>query len=356
METKKRVLVAMSGGVDSSAAAALLCQAGYDCDGAMLKLYRGDDSRCCSADDAEDARQAAARMGMRFYVFNETERFARCVMDVFAAEYAAGRTPNPCIECNRELKFGALLERALTLGYDYIATGHYARLDYDERSGKYRLLRGRERRKDQSYVLYQLTQHQLSHLLLPVGDHDKEDIRALARQAGLDNADKGDSQDICFIPDGDYTAFLRRQGVAMTEGDFVDSTGRVLGRHKGLPCYTVGQRKGLGVAAGKHVYVLSKNGADNTILLGDDEELFSPALTASRVNWISGETPAAPFRCAAKTRYSQTEAPCTVYPLPEGGMRVVFDQPQRAITAGQAVVLYDGEEVLGGGTIEGAAP
>lgn len=356
METKKRVLVAMSGGVDSSAAAALLCQAGYDCDGAMLKLYRGDDSRCCSADDAEDARQAAARLGMRFYVFNETERFARCVMDVFAAEYAAGRTPNPCIECNRELKFGALLERALTLGYDYIATGHYARLDYDERSGKYRLLRGRERRKDQSYVLYQLTQHQLSHLLLPVGDHDKEDIRALARQAGLDNADKGDSQDICFIPDGDYTAFLRRQGVAMTEGDFVDSTGRVLGRHKGLPCYTVGQRKGLGVAAGKHVYVLSKNGADNTILLGDDEELFSPALTASRVNWISGETPAAPFRCAAKTRYSQTEAPCTVYPLPEGGMRVVFDQPQRAITAGQAVVLYDGEEVLGGGTIEGAAP
>ena len=356
METKKRVLVAMSGGVDSSAAAALLCQAGYDCDGAMLKLYRGDDSRCCSADDAEDARQAAARLGMRFYVFNETERFARCVMDVFAAEYAAGRTPNPCIECNRELKFGALLERALTLGYDYIATGHYARLDYDERSGKYRLLRGRERRKDQSYVLYQLTQHQLSHLLLPVGDHDKEDIRALARQAGLDNADKGDSQDICFIPDGDYTAFLRRQGVAMTEGDFVDSTGRVLGRHKGLPCYTVGQRKGLGVAAGKHVYVLSKNGADNTILLGDDEELFSPALTASRVNWISGETPAAPFRCAAKTRYSQTEAPCTVYPLPEGGMRVVFDQPQRAITAGQAVVLYDGEEVLGGGTIEGTAP
>lgn len=356
METKKRVLVAMSGGVDSSAAAALLCQAGYDCDGAMLKLYRGDDSRCCSADDAEDARQAAARLGMRFYVFNETERFARCVMDVFAAEYAAGRTPNPCIECNRELKFGALLERALTLGYDYIATGHYARLDYDERSGKYRLLRGRERRKDQSYVLYQLTQHQLSHLLLPVGDHDKEDIRALARQAGLDNADKGDSQDICFIPDGDYAAFLRRQGVAMTEGDFVDSTGRVLGRHKGLPCYTVGQRKGLGVAAGKHVYVLSKNGADNTILLGDDEELFSPALTASRVNWISGETPAAPFRCAAKTRYSQTEAPCTVYPLPEGGMRVVFDQPQRAITAGQAVVLYDGEEVLGGGTIEGAAP
>lgn len=352
----KRVLVAMSGGVDSSAAAALLCQAGYDCDGAMLKLYRGDDSRCCSADDAEDARQAAARLGMRFYVFNETERFARCVMDVFAAEYAAGRTPNPCIECNRELKFGALLERALTLGYDYIATGHYARLDYDERSGKYRLLRGRERRKDQSYVLYQLTQHQLSHLLLPVGDHDKEDIRALARQAGLDNADKGDSQDICFIPDGDYAAFLRRQGVAMTEGDFVDSTGRVLGRHKGLPCYTVGQRKGLGVAAGKHVYVLSKNGADNTILLGDDEELFSPALTASRVNWISGETPAAPFRCAAKTRYSQTEAPCTVYPLPEGGMRVVFDQPQRAITAGQAVVLYDGEEVLGGGTIEGAAP
>ena len=349
---KKRVLVAMSGGVDSSAAAALLVQQGYDCDGAMLKLAPNEDSRCCSADDAEDARQAATRLGMRFYVFNETDRFRRCVMDRFTAEYAAGRTPNPCIDCNRELKFGALLDRALTLGYDYIATGHYARVAYDAERGKYRLLRGAERRKDQSYVLYQLTQHQLAHLLLPVGDYDKPAIRDKARAAGLDNADKGDSQDICFVPDGDYVGFLQRQGLALTPGNFVDEAGHVLGQHRGLPCYTIGQGKGLGVAVGRHVYVLEKDRDRNAIVLGDDATLYASSLLASHVNWISGQAPAAPVRCAAKTRYSQVEAPCTAYPLPDGGLRVVFDQPQRAITAGQAVVLYDGDEVLGGGTIE----
>ena len=349
---KKKVLVAMSGGVDSSAAAALLVQQGYDCDGAMLKLAPNADSRCCSADDAEDARQAATRLGMRFYVFNETDRFRRCVMDRFTAEYAAGRTPNPCIDCNRELKFGALLDRALTLGYDYIATGHYARVAYDAESGRYRLLRGAERRKDQSYVLYQLTQHQLAHLLLPVGDYDKPAIRDKAREAGLDNADKGDSQDICFVPDGDYVSFLRRQGLALTPGNFVDEAGHVLGQHRGLPCYTIGQGKGLGVAVGRHVYVLEKDQVHNAIVLGDDSALYASSLLASHVNWISGQIPAAPVRCAAKTRYSQVETPCTAYPLPDGGLRVVFDQPQRAITAGQAVVLYDGDEVLGGGTIE----
>ena len=349
---KKKVLVAMSGGVDSSAAAALLVQQGYDCDGAMLKLAPNEDSRCCSADDAEDARQAATRLGMRFYVFNETDRFHRCVIDKFAAEYEAGRTPNPCIDCNRELKFGALLDRALTLGYDYIATGHYARVAYDAESGKYRLLRGAERRKDQSYVLYQLTQHQLAHLLLPVGDYDKPAIRDKAREAGLDNADKGDSQDICFVPDGDYVGFLQRQGLTLMPGNFVDEAGHVLGQHRGLPCYTIGQGKGLGVAVGRHVYVLEKDQAHNAIVLGDDSALYASSLLASHANWISGQTPAAPVRCAAKTRYSQVEAPCTAYPLPDGGLRVVFDQPQRAITAGQAVVLYDGDEVLGGGTIE----
>ena len=350
--SKKKVLVAMSGGVDSSAAAALLVQQGYDCDGAMLKLAPNEDSRCCSADDAEDARQAATRLGMRFYVFNETDRFRRCVMDRFTAEYAAGRTPNPCIDCNRELKFGALLARALMLGYDYIATGHYARVAYDAESGRYRLLRGAERRKDQSYVLYQLTQHQLAHLLLPVGDYDKPAIRDKARAAGLDNADKGDSQDICFVPDGDYVTFLQRQGLTLTPGDFLDEAGRVLGQHRGLPCYTIGQGKGLGVAIGRHVYVLEKDRDRNAIVLGDDAALYASSLLASHVNWISGQIPAAPVRCAAKTRYSQVETPCTAYPLPDSGLRVVFDQPQRAITAGQAVVLYDGDEVLGGGTIE----
>ena len=348
----KRVLVAMSGGVDSSAAALLLRRQGYDCDGAMLKLIPNSDSRCCSAEDAEDARAVAYGLGMKFYVFNRQEEFRREVMDHFTAEYQAGRTPNPCIDCNRCLKFGALLEQAVTLGYDYIATGHYARVVYDEAAGRYRLLRGVDRRKDQSYVLYQLTQYQLRHLLLPVGDFDKDTVRDSAREAGLRNADKSDSQDICFIPDGDYVSFLLRQGVTLTPGDFVDEEGNVLGRHRGLPCYTIGQGKGLGIALGKHVYVLAKNEKDNTVVLGDNEKLFRRELTADRVNWIAGQAPEGAFRCTARTRYSQVEAAALAEPLPEGRLRLRFDEPQRAITAGQAVVLYDGEEVLGGGTIE----
>ena len=350
---KKKVLVAMSGGVDSSAAAALLVQQGYDCDGAMLKLAPNEDSRCCSADDAEDARQAATRLGMRFYVFNETDRFRRCVMDRFTAEYAAGRTPNPCIDCNRELKFGALLDRALTLGYDYIATGHYARVAYDAESGRYRLLRGAERRKDQSYVLYQLTQHQLAHLLLPVGDYDKPAIRDKAREAGLDNADKGDSQDICFVPDGDYAAAVERLTGAHSEpGRFVDTQGKVLGTHRGIIHYTIGQRKGLGIAYAYPLFVIRKDLERNIVYVGPQDALFHRTLVAKDCNLIAVASLPEPLTVTAKPRYRAKDVPATIRDLGGGRIAVTFAEPQRALTPGQAIVFYQGKTVVGGGTID----
>ena len=351
----QRVFVAMSGGVDSAAAALLLRQAGYDVTGVTLRLhpYKDRPGLCGSADDIETARAVAAGMGIPHVVLDLCDLFRERVMDRFVWAYTHGRTPNPCIDCNREIKFGALLDWALDQGADAMATGHYARVRLDTPSGRWQLLRGADRRKDQTYFLYQLTQHQLAHLLLPVGDYEKPALRALAAANGLSNAQKADSQDICFVPDGDYTAFLQEYGhVTLEPGNFVDREGRVLGRHKGLPCYTTGQRKGLGVSAGKHVYVVRKNARDNTILLGDDRDLFTSRLTACRVNWIAGAAPAGSIRVTAKTRYSQTEAEAAVTPLPDGRMEVVFDRPQRAVTAGQAVVLYEGDQVLGGGVIE----
>ena len=355
---QKKAMIAMSGGVDSSVAAYLMVQDGYDCAGATLKLYDNPQCSfpghraCCTPSDTEDAKSVAARLGMLYYVFPMHDEFRHSVIDKFADTYLHGGTPNPCIDCNRFLKFSALLDKARELGCEYIASGHYARREQDPETGRFILKKGLDPTKDQSYVLYAMTQDQLAHTLFPLGGYTKKEIRHIAQEQGFINADKPDSQDICFVPDGDYVGFLRREGLPLTPGDFVDRDGRVLGRHKGLPCYTAGQRKGLGVSAGKHVYVLSKNGADNTILLGDDAELYASSLLASHVNWISGETPAQPVRCAAKTRYSQTEAEAEVTPLPEGRMRVVFRQPQRAITSGQAVVLYDGDTVLGGGVIE----
>lgn len=343
---KQRVLLAMSGGVDSTAAAVLLLQSGCHVDGVMLHLHGEADE---SAE--RDARAAAELLGIGFTLLDGQEAFRRWVIDPFIEDYCAARTPNPCIRCNERVKFGLLLDYALEHGYDYLATGHYARIERDG-EGIAHLLRGRDRSKDQSYVLCRLNQHQLSHLLLPLGEVDKPYARQLAREAGLLNADRGDSQDICFIPDGDYIAFLEREGVELRGGNFIDEEGSVLGQHRGLPCYTIGQGKGLGIALGRHVYVLGKNAANNTVTLGDNDRLFTHTLTAGEVNWLSGSAPQGMLRCSAKTRYSQKEAAATAQMLPDGRLQLTFDEAQRAITAGQAVVLYDGEEVLCGATIE----
>ena len=354
----KKAMIGMSGGVDSSVAAFLTQQAGFQCIGATMRLFSNDalgedqQSTCCSLDDVEDARSVCRRMGIPHYAFNFQDDFRSCVMEKFVRCYEAGQTPSPCIDCNRYLKFGTMLRRAQELGCDYVVTGHYARICRDAQTGRYLLYKAADIRKDQTYFLYPLTQQMLAHTLFPLGELTKPQVREIARLQGFVTARKHDSQDICFVPDGDYVTFLRRQGLTLTPGDFLDEAGRVLGRHRGLPCYTIGQGKGLGVAVGRHVYVLEKDRDRNAIVLGDDAALYASSLLASHVNWISGQIPAVPVRCAAKTRYSQVETPCTAYPLPDGGLRVVFDQPQRAITAGQAVVLYDGDEVLGGGTIE----
>ena len=348
-----KVCVAMSGGVDSAGAALLLQRQGLEVSGVTLLLHNcknlpGSDTE---STETASAKAVADAIHIPHTVLDRRDLFRQEVMGRFVSEYQAGRTPNPCIDCNREIKFGALLDWALDQGAEYLATGHYARIRYDEGRDRWLLLRGDDRSKDQSYVLYQLTQRQLAHVLLPVGTYEKPVLRQLAAEAGLPNAQRSDSQDICFIPDGDYVGFLKTCGVEPQPGDFVDESGKVLGRHKGQECYTTGQRKGLGISADAPVYVLRKDGEHNTIVVGPNEHLFRTELTADRVNWISIPELTSPIRVTAKTRYSQREAGATVEPLEGGRIRVRFDEPQRAITAGQAVVLYDGEEVVGGGTI-----
>lgn len=350
----KKALIAMSGGVDSSVAAFFMKQAGFECIGATMKLYDNEDiglckeQTCCSLDDIEDARSVATRLGMPYYVFNFKDEFEEKVIDKFIKTYEIGGTPNPCIDCNRHLKFEKLINRMKELHYDYVVTGHYA--DIEERDGRYYLKKGKDLSKDQSYVLYSLTQEQLAHTMFPLGKYSKDEIREIAEQNGFINANKRDSQDICFVPDGDYAGFIEEHtGKKYPSGDFVDKKGNVLGRHNGIIRYTIGQRKGLNLAVGRPVYVISKDIENNTVVVGSNEDLNTTRLEAVDFNWISPK-PNDKISCFAKTRYNMKEQECTAY---TDGDRVIveFKNPVRAVTSGQAVVLYSGDYVLGGGTI-----
>ena len=350
----QRIAVAMSGGVDSSAAAWLLKQQGYELLGVTLTLF---DSPCSgqpgNQQDVEDAQAVAAQLGVPHHVFHMAQCFRSQVMDRFVAAYEAGATPNPCVVCNRYIKFGALLDQARGLGAQAVATGHYAQIEFEQGSGRWLLKKAAHPEKDQSYVLYSLTQDQLSASRFPLGGLSKPEIREIAEQNGLVNARKRESQDICFIPDGDYASFIRRHtGKMYPFGPFVDQEGKVLGTHEGIIAYTVGQRRGLGVSSNQgRLYVKEVRPADNTVVLSDNQALFCRTLTANDLNLIALPRLDAPIRLKAKVRYRQQEQPCTVEQTGEDTIRVTFDQPQRAITPGQAVVLYDGDVVVGGATI-----
>ena len=356
----KKVLVAMSGGVDSSVAALKLTEQGYACAGCTMRLFESDvlpgqgEKSCCSLEDVEDARSVAVRLGMPYYVFNLKDTFRESVMDPFVRSYMAGRTPNPCIDCNRRLKFEKLYERAAALGCEAVATGHYARIT--ERNGEYQLRKALDRSKDQSYVLYSLTQEQLRRTLFPLGEITKEETRRLAEEHGFLNASKPDSQDICFVPDGDYAGFIERStGRRFPEGDFVSPDGKVLGRHRGIIHYTIGQRRGLGVSAAAPLYVAAIDPVKNTVTLTDEKGFQIDTVTTEDFSFCSGKTPSGPFRALVKLRYRQPERPATVR-VEDSGLVISFDETQRAPAPGQAAVLYaeDGETVLGGGTISGS--
>ena len=348
-----QVFLGMSGGVDSSAAAVLLQEQGYAVSGLHLSLLSGLPLQADRLpDDGSDARAVASLLGLPFYDMDLSPEFRATVIDYFIREYEAGRTPNPCVFCNRRIKFGAMWDAARKLGADYLATGHYAKLRQDSATGRHLLCRGADRSKDQSYFLCRLTQEQLSRTLFPLGDLEKPAVRALAEAHGLINAKKRDSQDICFVPDGDYVGFITRcVGHESPTGPFVDREGRVLGQHKGFIRYTKGQHKGLGFAIEPPLYVLRKDPVDHAVYLGHNEDLFTSELIAGDWNWISIPALTAPMTVTVKTRYSQREAEAVAEPLSGGQVRLRFREPQRAVTPGQFVVLYDGDAVVGGGVI-----
>ena len=362
------IAVAMSGGVDSSTVAALLHGQGLPVVGLTMQLWNqrrlpelapnGPTGRCCSLDDVYDARWVAQHLGIPYYVVNFERRFEEQVVKPFIDEYLAGRTPIPCTLCNNFIKFDQFLEMAAGAGADRIATGHYARIRFDEDTGRHQLLRGVDASKDQTYFLFGLTQEQLSRTWFPLGRYTKPEVRELARSFGLPVADKGDSQEICFVPNGDYAAFIdayfQEQGIAReaTRGEIVDTAGRVLGEHAGVHHFTVGQRRGLGIARGEPLYVIATEPSVQRVVVGRNDDLLRSRLTAREVNWISIGAPSAPVRAQVKVRNKHVAAPATLFALPGGRVEARFDQPQRAVTPGQAAVFYDGDLVLGGGWIE----
>lgn len=347
----KKVLIGMSGGVDSSVAAALLKKQGYEVIGATMLLWTGTDG-CGGNLAADDAKKVCDFLGIEHRVLDFTDTFKDKVVSRFINEYISGRTPNPCICCNKYLKFGKMLDYALENGIDYVATGHYARIEYD--GEKYHLYMSRSEGKDQSYVLYNFTQKQLAHTLMPLADMDKSAVRALAEEMGLFVAKKPDSQEICFVPDDDYARFITEHSDYVPQkGDILDTKGNLLGQHKGLIYYTVGQRKGIG-AYGRPMFVLSVNPSGNTIVLGEKGMEFTDSLTASDINFLSGDFPDGNAELTAKIRYQAKPAACTLVPLAGGRAEVKFSEPQRAVTPGQSVVFYCGKELLGGGIVERA--
>jgi len=365
-----RIAVAMSGGVDSSAAAAILKEQGHELVGFTMQLWnqrRGlsvDEngeplpSRCCSLDDVYDARRVAENLGFPFYVLNLEREFEQSVVEPFVQSYLSGETPIPCVACNSRLKFASLDKMALSLGCEKVATGHYARVVYDEAANRYRLLRSTNYAKDQSYFLWELTQEQLSRSYFPLGEMQKEEVRDIARDANLYTAEKAESQEICFVPDGKYSEFIDRylahegrESELPAGGEIVSTSGETLGTHTGIHRYTIGQRRGLGIAHEKPLYVVQIERAKNQIIVGGEDELESSEFTARGVNWIAFDAPSEPVRAHVKVRYRHEPAPATIHALPDARVRIVFDTPQRAITPGQTTIFYDGDEVVGGGWI-----